>query len=132
MPQKQKSQTKKTSNTSKIVSLGAGAIALGAAAYYFLGPKGKKHQDSAKKWTTDAKKKIINEIKRSKVMSKAIYNQIVDSALMPYIEKSATATEVRALAQALKKDWGHISKVAKNSKAAVKISVSGNSKSKNK
>ncbi|MES2315620.1 MAG: hypothetical protein V4486_02690 [Patescibacteria group bacterium] len=106
----------------KMVSIGAGAVALGAAAYYFLGPKAKKQKEGAKKWAMDAKKKIVGELKRSKTITKNIYENIVDDVLKPYVEKGATSQEVKALATALKKDWSHISKA---SKEAVKNQLKG-------
>ena len=98
---------------SKIAALGASAIALGATAYYFLGPEGEKHQRSAKKWMVDAKKKIIQEVKKGEHMSESMYGNIVDNMVMPYMKKgAATAKEIGVFAQDLKRDWKHIVKAA--------------------
>jgi hypothetical protein len=99
---------------SKMVAVGA---ALGGAAYYFLGPKGKHHQKSAKKWTLDAKKKIEKEItgklKKAKSMSESLYENIVDEVVEPYVVKGATSKEVGAFTNALKKDWKNIVQASK-------------------
>ena len=51
-------------STGKKVALGAGIAAVGAAGYYFLGPKGKEHQKKAKDWTEKTEKKVIDKIKK--------------------------------------------------------------------
>lgn len=97
----------------KIIGLSAGAVALGATAYYFLGPKGKRHQKSAKQWVVEAKKKVIKEIEKGKEMTESIYGKIVDDILRPYVAKGAIAEEVSALSKALKKDWKNIVRASK-------------------
>lgn len=92
-----------------IAALGVGAAAIGGAAYYFLGPKGEKHQKSAKKWTMDAKKKIAQKLEKAKDMTESIYEDIVDDVVKPYAKKgAATAKEVGVFAETLKKDWKHV------------------------
>ncbi len=114
-----------------VAAIGASAVALGATAYYFLGPKAKAHQKKAKKWTLDAKKKIIEEIQEGRDITEAVYGKIVDNVVEPYMKKSADAAEVMKFAQALKKDWKHIVKVtnqgmmeAKKAKGQVKRAIS--------
>ena len=98
-----------------IAAIGASAAALGATAYYFWGPKGKQHLKSAKKWTVEAKKQIIKEIKKGKEITKAAYDDIVDTVVNPYVKKGATRAEVQAMVKALKEDWKHIVKASKSS-----------------
>src|SRR3990167_7645227 len=100
-----KNQDKKMS-TGKMVTLGAGALALGGAAYYLLGPGGRERQKSAKKWMREARQKIVKKLEQTKNISEALYEDIIDDVVKPYVAKgSATAKEVRVFAQDLKKDW---------------------------
>ena len=48
------------------VALVSGAAALGAGAYYLLGPKSKIHQKKAKEIVTKIKKEVSNELKKAK------------------------------------------------------------------
>ncbi|HEY4503419.1 MAG TPA: hypothetical protein VJC14_03245 [Candidatus Paceibacterota bacterium] len=115
-------KTKKGKSISggKIMALGASAAALGSAAYYFLGPEGRKHQKSAKKWTVEASKKISGELRKAKNLSESLYSNIIDDVVKPYVSRGATATEIAAFTKALKKDWKHIkSTTEKSVKSAV-------------
>jgi hypothetical protein len=116
---------KKTS-LGKSMAMRASALAIGATAYYFLGPESKKHQESAKKWTMEAKRKLIKEIEKGKEMTEAMYGDVVDNIVKPYITGGATAVEVSAFAKALKQDWKHISKASKSEakKAVTKVKAS--------
>lgn len=97
----------------KVATLGA--MALGAtAAYYFLGPKGKKHQASAKKWGGEVKKKIAKEIEKQKELTQSVYEKIIDKALESSKIKDATSAEVISFAKALKQDWKHVLSVSKD------------------
>ncbi len=113
----------------KAAAIGASAIALGATIYYFLGPKAEQHQKSAKKWTVDAKKKIIKEISKSKDITESVYGNIVDNVVKPYISEGATAGEVVAFAKALKKDWKHIISASKASMKKAVTKTKGKRKS---
>jgi polyhydroxyalkanoate synthesis regulator phasin len=106
---------KKTQNKSKgtsggkIVAIGATAAALAGAAYYFLGPKGRKHQRSAKKWTKEASTKVAQKAKQVKNLTESTYVNIVDGVVKPYIAQGAAVKkEADAFARELKSDWKHI------------------------
>src|SRR3989338_3929209 len=88
-------------------------VALGAAAYYFLGPKGKEHQQSAQKWLVEAKKKIIKKIEKEKIVTKEAYEKIVDNVLHSYEVAGISLAEVVKSAKSLKDDWKHIAKETK-------------------
>lgn len=96
-----------------MVALGATAAALAGAAYYLLGPKGKQHQKSAKKWTLDAKKQITAKVKKTKNLSEAAYKKIIDDVAKVYEKKGAAIKEVKAFTGGLKKEWKTIVKIAK-------------------
>lgn len=93
-------------NPGKSVAIGAGAVALGAAAYYFLGPKGKQHRAKAKEWTADAQKAVVRRMSKARELTEASYRNLVDEIISPYVNKGAAgAAEARAFAQAMKRDW---------------------------
>ena len=69
----------KNGGARKMAALGAGAAALGGAAYYFFGPNGKQHQTKAKKWALDMEKTIVREVKRGKKISDTIYETIMET-----------------------------------------------------
>lgn len=50
----------------KIVALGVGAAALGAGAYYLLGPNGKKHQKLVKNKAMKIEKVIEKKLAKKK------------------------------------------------------------------
>jgi hypothetical protein len=74
-----KTKNIKSGGAGKIAALGAGAAALGGAAYYFLGPKGKQHQKTAQKWALDLEKRIVREAKRGKKISDVIYATLMET-----------------------------------------------------
>jgi len=59
-------KNKKGVSIGKIVAVGAGAIAAGAGAYYFLGKDGKKHQKEVKAWVNKKKVEVENKLKKIK------------------------------------------------------------------
>ena len=96
-----------------VAAISAGAAALGSAAYYFLGPKGKAHQKSAQKWAEEAKKKVGQEIQKGKKLSENLYGKVVDDVLKSKIGKGVTAGEAIVFAKALKKNWKQVAVSAK-------------------
>jgi len=99
-----------SSKVVKAVGIGAGLAAL-AAAYFFLGPKGKKHQHDAKSWASKMKKDVIAKLRQARDVTEPAYNEIVDTVAKKYEKgKKAGKDEVRLLAQDLKKHWKIISK----------------------
>lgn len=111
---------KKTSNGSKVVKLaviGASLAGLAAGAYFFLGPKGKKHQRQAKAWAIKMKGDVVEKLELARNVSESAYHGIIDSVAAKY-EKSRKASrgEIQALARDLKKHWRAISGSAKTVK----------------
>lgn len=93
-------------NPGKAAAISVGTVALGAAAYYFLGPKGKENRKSAAKWMDNAKKKVVQKIEVAKEITEDTYKNIVDDVIAPYIKKGTLeAKEIQAFAQSLKRDW---------------------------
>lgn len=101
----------------KVVAIGAGVAALGATAYYFLGPNGKKNQKATKDWMIEAKKKIIEKVEKTKEMTQEVYDIVIDQVVDPYIKKNAgSVKEIKAFADTVKKQWKDVARVraAKN------------------
>jgi len=115
-----KKTTKSGSGAVKLAVLGASIAGLAAAAYFFFGPKGKKHQKHAKAWAIKMKGDVVEKLETARDISEPIYHEIIDSVAAEYEKgKKAGQKEIRALAQDLKKHWKTIS----NSAPAVKRDV---------
>ncbi|HEY9584112.1 MAG TPA: hypothetical protein VJI33_00825 [Candidatus Paceibacterota bacterium] len=98
--------TKKGSGTLKLAILGASLAAAAAGAYFFFGPKGKKHRATTRAWAIKMKGDIVEKLERAKDVSEPIYNKIIDSVASEYKKgKKASQEEIVALAQDLKKHW---------------------------
>lgn len=93
--------------------LGAGLAGLAATAYFFLGPKGKKHQKDAKAWAIKMKGDVVEKLEQAKEISEPVYEEIINSVAGDY-EKGMRAgkEEIAELAADLKKHWSTISKTA--------------------
>ncbi len=110
---------KKTNRDSRAVRLGVlGASLAGlAAAYFFLGPKGKKHQRHAKAWAIKMKGEVIEKLEMARGVSEPVYREIIDSVAAEYKKgMRAGHKEINSLAQDLKKHWktiGHRARAVK-------------------
>lgn len=128
--------------------LGASLVGLATAAYFFLGPKGKKNQTAAKAWTLKMKAEVIEELEKAKVMSEPAYHKIIDAIAAKYRKAlKSSPKEVQSLAKDLKDHWkiiGHsvetlkpvvkkeIKKIVKKGKPAVNTAKTVKAKSKRK
>jgi len=93
-------------DTKEEVLIGAGLAALAAGAYFFLGPKGKKHQKEMKGWMVKMKGEVLEKLEEAKEVTEPIYNDIVDTvAKTNEVAGKIPQSEIRALAQDLKKQW---------------------------
>ena len=95
------------------IAIGAGVAAVGAGAYYFLGPKGKQHQRKAKAWMADMETEVEQKLKKAKNFSEPYYHNAVDIIAKTYSEQyKEHAKEVEAFAKKLKSKWkGEVRKV---------------------
>lgn len=100
--------------------LGA-TIAGGAAAYFFLGPKGKQHRHHAKAWAIKMKADVIEKLETAQEMiNETAYRGIVDTIAEEYKKgRKIGKEEVDALAQELKKHWKTLSGSAATAKRKV-------------
>ena len=104
---------KKTSSVKKVAAgLGVAALAAGAAAaYYFAGPKGKKHRDQLSALGKKAKTDMVQRIKGMKTLSKQAYAGAVKEVLAKYKQaKNIDPQELVILGQELMGHWDDISK----------------------
>ena len=111
----------------KFVKLGVRLVGLAAAAYFFLGPKGREHRENTKAWAIKMKADVIEKLETAHDISEFAYHEIIDSVAAKHEKsKKASPEEIRELAGNLKKHWKTISKPVK----AVKLkALSGQSKS---
>lgn len=117
-------QTKK-GGAGKAIAIGAGIAAIGAGAYYLLGPDGKKNQKKVHAWAVKMEKEADKKIKAIKNASEPVYHNLVDSLTEAYAkEYKEHAPEIKAFSKALKTKWKAVSKsakpVVKKAKAAAK------------
>ncbi len=95
----------------KKLMIGAGMAAVGAGAYYLLGPNGKARQKKAEALLAKMKKEVQSEIKKAKKVSTPLYHRAVDVISKNYAEQyKAHGKEIKAFAKKLKSEWKSISK----------------------
>lgn len=117
------------SNAVKIAVIGASVAGLAAAAYFFYGPKGKKHRQHAKSWAIKMKGDVIEKLEKAREITEPIYLEIIDRVAREYEKgKKASRPEIEALAQDLKKHWKSISKLAVAAKQEVISNPTGANK----
>jgi len=93
-------------STSTKAALGASVVAVGAGAYYFLGPKGKEHRGNAKVWMVEMEKDIEKKAGTIKKLSRPLYHEAVDALAKTYGKKyKAYTKEINAFAKNLKGEW---------------------------
>jgi len=95
----------------KKITIGAGMAALGAGAYYLLGPNAKKHQKKASVLMTKIKEEVISEVKKAKIAGAPVYEKAIDMIAENYAKQyKAHEKDIRALAKKLKTEWKGLSK----------------------
>ena len=101
-------------NAKEEVLIGAGLAALAAGAYFFLGPKGKKHQKQMKGWMVKMKGEVLEKLEEAKEVTEPIYNDIVDTvAKTNEVAGKIPQAEIKALAADLKKQWRSLNRSLK-------------------
>lgn len=66
----------------KVAAIGAGVAAVGAGAYYFLGPKGKKHRNDAKVLAKKVQKGAAKQVTKVKALAKKVAPMAKDMQAM--------------------------------------------------
>ena len=120
-----------------VVAAAAGAAALGAGAYYLLGPNGKENQKKAKALADRIKKEAVQEFKKAKKASMPVYHKAVDMISENYAKQyNLHGDDIKAIAQKIKGEWKNISGKAesatKKTVRKAKKAVSGTSAPKRK
>lgn len=97
----------------KLAVVGASLAGLAATAYFFFGPKGKKHRQHAKAWAIKMKGEVVEKLERAREITEPVYQEIIDTVAKGYKKgKKASQPEIEALAADLKKHWKSMSKMA--------------------
>jgi hypothetical protein len=118
---------KKLSGNAKI-AIGATAIALAAATYYFFGPKGKQHRQTLKGWMIKMKGEVVERMEKAKDMTEGLYYNIIDAVAAKY-GKGIPETDVNAFVTELKSGWKRFAAShAPQKKASGRTSVTGRKK----
>lgn len=114
---------KKKINKSVVIKLavaGASLAGLAATAYFFFGPKGKKHRQHAASWAIKMKGEVVEKLEAAREITEPIYQEIINTVAKEYKKgKKASQPEIEALAQDLKKHWKSMSKLATAAKKEV-------------
>lgn len=111
---------KTNSNAVKLTLAGASLAGLAATAYFFLGPKGKKHQKNAKAWAIKMKGDVVEKLEQAREITEPVYHEIIDSVSNDYAKgMKAGKLEIEELAADLKKHWKTISGTAQAAKREV-------------
>ena len=98
---------------SRKVAIGAGIAAVGAGAYYLLGPNKKAHQKKVADLLAKIKKEVQSEIKKGKLVTASLYHDAVDTIAENYGKQyTMHKNEIKALAKKLKGEWKSIAKAA--------------------
>ncbi|MEI8174402.1 MAG: hypothetical protein WCG28_00445 [bacterium] len=90
----------------KKVVIGAGLAAVGAGAYYLLGPDAKVHQKKAVALLAKMKKEVQSEVKKVKDVSVPLYHKTVDAVSENYAKQyKVYEKDIKTLAKKLKSEW---------------------------
>lgn len=105
---------KKGMSTGKKVAIGAGIAAVGAGAYYLLGPNAKAHQKKALDLAKKMEKEVLAETKKVKNVSTNLYHSVVDKISKGYTKQHKVhEKDIKAVAKKLKGEWKSIAKKVK-------------------
>lgn len=98
-------KNKKMSMGKKMAAV-AGVAAVGAGAYYLLGPKAKAHQKKAKVLIAKIKKEIESEVEKVKEVTPSLYHKAVDAVSENYAKQyKMHAKDIKAFSKKLKSEW---------------------------
>lgn len=103
----------------KKVALGAGLAAVGAGAFYLLGPNAKAHQKKVLSLASKMKKEVEKEAKKVKAVTVPMYHKAVDTVSKNYTAQyKLHEKDIKALASKIKSEWKGAQKLVKK---AVKV-----------
>ena len=105
---------KQSSNVGTKVAIGAGVVALSAAAYLLFGPEGKKNRKIIRGWAVKMKGEIIEKLEAAKEITEPVYHDIVDKVTEKYAKlKNVDQEELLAVVADVRKQWKNMIKDAK-------------------
>lgn len=104
-------QKRSKSLTTKIAAIGTGVAALGAATYYFFGPKGKEHRKVTTAWMKEMKNDILHRAKKAGNLTEKAYHSLVDEIAKNYAHHGKM--QVVLFSKKLKKQWKRVAKPKK-------------------
>ena len=103
---KKNTNNKKSGSVGKTIAIGVGAAAVGAGAYYLLGPKSKAHQKKAKALIAKMQKEVKIKVAEAKVVTEPLYHKAVDFLSANYAKQyKEHGPAIKAFANKLKKEW---------------------------
>lgn len=106
------------------VALGAGVAALGAGAFYLLGPNAKAHQKKVSVLANKMKKEVTKEVKKAKAVTVPLYHKAVDTVSKNYAKQyKLHEKDINALAKKMKAEWKGAKKVVKKAVRTTKKGV---------
>ena len=109
-----KKNTKNKISKRKIAAVGAGVAAVGAGAYYLLGPNGKKHQKKVSVLMKKMKREVMSEMKKAKTVSVPFYHKTVDVVAANYAKQyELHEKDLKHIIKKLKSELGEVEKLAK-------------------
>lgn len=105
---------KKGTNTATVVGIGAGIVAISAAAYIMFGPDAKKNRKAIRGWAIKMKGEVIEKLEQAKDITEPIYHNIVEQVKSKYSKiKNIDSKELEAIVADIKKHWKSIERDAK-------------------
>lgn len=98
----------------KKVAIGAGLAAVGAGAFYLLGPNAKAHQKKVSALANKMKKEVTKEVKKIKAVTVPMYHKTVDVVSKNYAAQyKLHEKDIKAMASKMKAEWKGAKKVVK-------------------
>lgn len=95
----------------KVLAVGIGLAALGAAAYALLGPNGKKNQKKLRGWALTMYGEIMDRVEHAKELTEPAFNKIVAEVSKKYAAmKDVDQKDIEAAIAKVHKEWKKISK----------------------
>ncbi len=117
-------KTEESSGILKYTSIGVSLASIAAGAYFFFGPKAKKHQKHAKAWVIKMKGDVIEKLESAKEVTEPIYHAIIDAVAEDYNKRVQNGQgDIAEIVTDLKKQWKTLSKALRpktKAKAVVK------------
>ena len=114
-------QKNKKMSVGKKVAIGAGLAAVGAGAFYLLGPNAKVHQKKVSALAAKMKKEVTKEVKKAKAATMPLYHKAVDTVSKNYAKQyKLHEKDIKALASKMKAEWKGAGKVVKKTVRTLK------------